>query len=77
MRIGINIVKKAFGIIFKWGDLMLSEEEITEIYNRYKAKYEELKGKSENDIGYVSERGEIKDIIELLEKILQSGEINV
>jgi len=77
VRIGINIVKKAFGIIFKWGDLMLSEEEITEIYNRYKAKYEELKGKSENDIGYVSERGEIKDIIELLEKILQSGEINV
>jgi len=77
VRIGINIVKKAFGIIFKWGDLMLSEEEITEIYNRYKAKYEELKGKSENDIGYVSERGEIKDIIELLEKILQLGEINV
>jgi len=56
---------------------MLSKEEIMEIYNKYKAKYEELKGKSENDIGYVSERGEIKDIIELLEKILQLGEINV
>jgi len=56
---------------------MIPKEEIMEIYNKYKARYEELKGKSENDIGYVSERGEVKDIIELLEKILQLGEISV
>jgi len=71
------IVKKVFGIIFKQGELMLPKEEIMEIYNKYKARYEKLKDKSDNDIGYVSERGEAKDIIELLEKILQLGEINV
>ena len=40
------------------------------LYNGYKAKYEQLKGKRNNDIGYVSERVVVKWMIELLEKIL-------
>ena len=49
---------------------MLPKSEIIELYNGYKAKYEQLKGKRNNDIGYVSERVVVKWIIELLEKIL-------
>jgi len=52
------------------GDLMLPKNEIIELYNGYKAKYEQLKGKRNSDIGYVSERVVVKWMIELLEKIL-------
>jgi len=49
---------------------MLPKSEIIALYNGYKTKYEQLKGKRNNDIGYVSERVVVKWMIELLEKIL-------
>ena len=55
-----------------WGRVvqMLPKSEIIALYNGYKAKYEQLKGKRNSDIGYVSERIVVKWMIELLEKIL-------
>jgi len=50
---------------------MLPKYEVMELYNSYKAKYNELKGKDDNDMGYVTERAEIKRIMDLLKKILQ------
>jgi len=49
---------------------MLPEAKIRELYNDYKAEYEQLKGKSDSNVGYVSRRVMVKWIIELLEEIL-------
>jgi len=50
---------------------MLSKDEILVLYDKYAAKYEKLKDMKSSDVGYVSEKVEIKDILDLLEAILQ------
>jgi len=52
------------------GVCMLPEAKIRELYNDYKAEYEQLKGKSDSNVGYVSRRVMVKWIIELFEEIL-------
>jgi len=52
-------------------DDMKNKMQILEIYNFYKNKLNEYQDKDENDIGYVSEKTEIVDILKLLENILE------
>ena len=50
---------------------MKNKMEVLEIYNFYKKKLSEYEGKDLNDIGYISEKEEVKDILKLLESILE------
>jgi len=52
-------------------DKMKSKIEILDIYNFYKNKLIKYEGRDENDIGYISEKEEVKDILKLLEDILE------
>jgi len=50
---------------------MKNKMQILDIYNFYKNKLKEYEGKDLNDIGYISEKEEVKDILKLLESILE------
>jgi len=50
---------------------MKNKIQILDIYNFYKNKLNEYQDRDENDIGYVSEKEEVKDILKLLENILE------
>jgi len=50
---------------------MKNKMQILDIYNFYKNKLNEYQDRDENDIGYVSEKEEVKDILKLLENILE------
>ena len=50
---------------------MKNKIQILDLYNFYKNKLNEYEDRDENDIGYISEKEEVKDILKLLENILE------